>query len=130
GEVVTDFSAMVSRQELAFYTRPHLGNLQKFAPLEPAAPVKPALPSRYHRWIKGVVLDVYDFLGAYAVTCGACQHAIKKLLMPGQRGHKDRLKDLREARASIDRAIELEIERQAAAKPAANPITFRNTYAE
>ena len=37
----------------------------------------------------------------------ATQHAIKKLLQPGDRGHKDKLTDLREALASIERAIQM-----------------------
>ena len=35
-------------------------------------------------------------------------HAVKKLLCAGQRGVKDKLQDLKEARNSINRAIELE----------------------
>ena len=66
--------------------------------------------SKYHRTIKGVQLDVYDVLKAWNVTNPATQHAIKKLLMPGNRGHKDKLTDLKEAYQSIARAIELESE--------------------
>jgi hypothetical protein len=54
-----------------------------------------------------VHLDVYDVLVAFAVTCPAVQHAAKKLLCAGLRGHKDRAKDLREAIKSIERAVEL-----------------------
>ena len=64
--------------------------------------------SKYHRTIKGVQLDVYDVLKAWNVSNPATQHAIKKLLQPGQRGHKDTLQDLNEAQQSIARAIELE----------------------
>lgn len=66
--------------------------------------------SKYHRIIKGKLMDVYDVLSAWGVACPATQHAIKKLLMPGRRGHKTRLQDLREARDAIDRAIALETE--------------------
>ncbi len=51
------------------------------------------------------VLDVYDVIVAYQVTCPARQNAIKKLLCSGQRGHKDTLTDLEEAAVNIDRAI-------------------------
>ena len=61
---------------------------------------------------KGRSIDVYDVLNAFAVTCPAMQHAIKKLLMPGKRGHKSELGDLLEARASVDRAIDLAHERK------------------
>ena len=37
---------------------------------------------------------------------------VKKLLQPGNRGHKDTLTDLREALASIQRAIQIEEQSQ------------------
>lgn len=69
-------------------------------------------PSKYHRQVHGVWLDVYDILTAYGVTNPADAHAIKKMLMPGQRGAKDGIKDRREAIASIERAIRIEEEGQ------------------
>ena len=68
------------------------------------------LESKYSRRIGKEVIDVYDVLMAFNVTNPATQHAIKKLLMPGTRGHKDTLTDLKEAYQSIARAIELESE--------------------
>lgn len=52
-------------------------------------------------------IDVYDVLIMFEVRDPAVQHAVKKLLACGQRGHKDALEDLQEARQSIDRAIEI-----------------------
>lgn len=52
-------------------------------------------------------VDVYDVLQAFNVTCPATQHAVKKLLCTGVRGHKDGGTDLLEAREAITRAIEL-----------------------
>lgn len=52
-------------------------------------------------------IDVYDVLVAFGVTCPARQHAIKKLLRAGQRGQKSVRDDLREAQASIIRALEI-----------------------
>ena len=66
--------------------------------------------NKYVRTIHGVEVDVYDVLNAWEVGCPATQHAIKKLLMPGQRGSKDVLQDLKEAEQAIKRAIELEEE--------------------
>ena len=51
--------------------------------------------------------DVYDVLKAFGVTCPARQHAIKKLLMPGQRGSKSEVQDLDEALVSVSRAIDM-----------------------
>lgn len=65
--------------------------------------------SKYHREIRTETVDVYDVLVAFEVTNPATQHAIKKLLMPGQRGHKDTLQDLQEAQASILRAMDIEL---------------------
>jgi hypothetical protein len=51
--------------------------------------------------------DVYDVLKAFGVTCPARAHAIKKLLLPGQRGAKSEVQDLKEALASVSRAIDM-----------------------
>ena len=61
---------------------------------------------------KGIVDDLYALLDALSATSPATQHAIKKLLMSGVRGNKSELGDLIEARASVDRAIDLACERQ------------------
>lgn len=45
--------------------------------------------SKYTVNIKGTNLDVYDIIASYKITNPAIQHAIKKLLKPGTRGHKD-----------------------------------------
>ena len=64
--------------------------------------------NKYQKEIHGVLVDVYDVLQAFEVSNPAVQHAIKKLLMPGQRGVKTIFDDLNEALASVVRAIELE----------------------
>lgn len=90
-------------------------------PQRPAPEQPPSLTtdrgSKYHRTITqtlpgdthgcSVVVDVYDVLRAFGVTCPATQHAIKKLLCPGQRGSKSAVQDLREAIGSIERSIQL-----------------------
>ena len=55
-----------------------------------------------------VTVDVYDIIDSFGVTCPALQHAIKKILFAGERGHKDKNQDLNEALQSIYRAIQLE----------------------
>ncbi len=59
-----------------------------------------------------LMVDVYDVLKAFNVTCPAQAHAIKKLLCPGERNKGSALDDLKGAEAAILRAIELEIERE------------------
>lgn len=68
---------------------------------------EPPLPSRYHRRIKGVVIDLYDIAEAYGLQGHAEFHAVKKILMAGNRGYKSREQDLAEAEQSIQRAREL-----------------------
>ena len=54
------------------------------------------------------IIDVYDVLEAFGVTCPAMAHAIKKALMPGKRGAKDFYKDANEVLESTGRSIELQ----------------------
>ena len=56
------------------------------------------------QWVEA---DIYSVLVAWSVACPARAHAVKKLLCAGQRGAKSELQDLEEARAAIDRAIQL-----------------------
>jgi len=63
-----------------------------------------------------VTIDVYSVIEAFGVSCPATQHAIKKLLCAGVRGHKNTMTDLREAAAAIDRAIQLEAGREKSKK--------------
>lgn len=65
-------------------------------------------PSKYHVRLNGKWCDVYDVLQAFGVTNPADAHAIKKMLMPGKRGHKGGVQDREEAIQSLRRAIELE----------------------
>ena len=66
--------------------------------------------NKYDREIKpNVFVDVYDVLHAFKVVNPAAQHAIKKLLCSGSRGHKTKEQDLKEALDSIKRAIDLEV---------------------
>ena len=74
----------------------------------PTAEPTPLPPNKYQRTVPSTTIDVYDVLTAYSVTNPATQHAVKKLLQPGNRGHKDTLTDMREALASIQRAIQIE----------------------
>lgn len=61
---------------------------------------------KYSRIIQGIEIDVYDILEAYNVS-HPIGHAIKKLLMAGERGAKGREQDLDEAIMSIKRGKEL-----------------------
>ena len=89
---------------------------QRPAPEQPPAP-NPDRGSKYHRTITqtllgethscSIVVDVYDVLQAFGVTCPALQHAVKKLLCAGLRGAKSATQDISEAANSCRRAIEL-----------------------
>ena len=53
------------------------------------------------------LVDVYDVLVAFEVTCPARAHAIKKLLCAGLRGKGSIKRDLVGAAEAVQRAIEL-----------------------
>ena len=64
----------------------------------------------YNHYFKKVpydYIDVYRVLELFDVTDPAIQHAIKKLLVAGGRGHKDHKKDVREAIASLNRRLQM-----------------------
>ena len=62
----------------------------------------------YKKVPKGVkYIDVYRVLEMFEVTNPSIQHAIKKLLVAGGRGHKDIDKDINEAIDSLKRWIEM-----------------------
>lgn len=68
--------------------------------------------SKYNREIVGlngteVTVDVYRVLDAFKVTDPALQHAIKKMLCTGLRGHKDYLTDIDDSIESLQKAKEL-----------------------
>ena len=68
--------------------------------------------SKYDRKIIGIdgtvtTVDVYRVLDAFGVFDPATQHAIKKMLCMGLRGHKDYLTDLNDSIESMQKAKEL-----------------------
>ena len=54
-----------------------------------------------------VYSDVYDLIRAYNVVDGGCQQALKKILKPGGRGHKDTLTDINESIDALQRSKEM-----------------------
>lgn len=68
--------------------------------------------SKYNREIIGIdgtvtTVDVYRVLDAFGVSDPATQHAVKKMLCMGLRGHKDYLTDLNDSIESLQKAKEL-----------------------
>ena len=68
--------------------------------------------SKYEREIFGIdgtvtTVDVYRVLDAFGVSDPATQHALKKMLCTGLRGHKDYLTDLNDSIDSLQKAKEL-----------------------
>lgn len=57
---------------------------------------------------ESVEADVYAVLKAFAVTCPARAHAVKKLLCAGLRGKGSQVQDLVEARDAVSRAVEMQ----------------------
>lgn len=71
--------------------------------------------SKYMRQIRSclptqdatLTVDVYCVIKAFGITCPAQQHALKKILCPGDRGKGSVVKDLTECIDALHRAIEL-----------------------
>lgn len=69
--------------------------------------------SKYNRELialggEKVEVDVYRVLAAFNVTDPALQHAAKKILCAGLRGHKDRVTDLEDIIDSAQKALVME----------------------
>ena len=56
---------------------------------------------------ESITVDIADIVEAFNMPYMLAQ-AAKKIMLPGERGSKDRLKDLREAAWSIQRQIQIE----------------------
>lgn len=72
--------------------------------------------SKYNREIIGIdgtvtTVDVYRVLDAFGVSDPATQHAVKKMLCMGLRGHKDYLTDLNDSIDSLQKAKELYVQK-------------------
>ena len=63
--------------------------------------------SHYYKRVPYEYIDVYRVLDLFEVYDPAIQHAVKKLLVAGGRGHKDIKKDVHEAIVSLNRRIEM-----------------------
>ena len=59
-------------------------------------------------------VDVYDVLNAWKVTDPCLQHALKKMMMTGNRGHKDERQDLVDIVHSAKRALEMHDQKKGA----------------
>ena len=55
----------------------------------------------------GIWVDVYDVIAAFEVTDGGFQHALKKILACGKRGHKSEEEDRQDIIDSIQRSNEI-----------------------
>jgi len=67
--------------------------------------------NKYPHYFKSVshleTVDVYRVLTLFNVNDPCIQHAIKKLLCAGDRGDKSMIKDITEARDTLNRHLEM-----------------------
>lgn len=75
--------------------------------IKPCVSVPKESGNKYTRTMKGVEFDAYDVIEACGIKCPALQHAAKKVLYTGVRGHKDEEQDLQDIIDSAHRAMEL-----------------------
>jgi len=52
-------------------------------------------------------IDVYRIIDLYELNDPCFQHALKKILVPGQRGHKDLTKDINDIIDTMQRKLEM-----------------------
>jgi len=52
-------------------------------------------------------IDVYRIIDLYELHDPCFQHALKKVLVPGQRGHKDLTKDINDIIDTMKRKLEM-----------------------
>ena len=68
---------------------------------------------KYPHYFKDVTnlseVDIYQVCKLFDIkdSSGCLQHAIKKLLVSGNRGYKDNLQDIKEARDTLNRYLEI-----------------------
>lgn len=63
---------------------------------------------QYFKSVKGLqFIDIYRVLKLFGVVDNEIGHAVKKLLAPGQRGVKEKVQDIKEAIASLERHLEM-----------------------
>lgn len=80
----------------------------------------------YHKYVGHLkYVDVYRVLALFSVTDPCIQHAVKKLLVPGKRtAGKSREQDIREAIASLNRALQMLAEDDQPVEVAFDPQTI------
>lgn len=83
--------------------------------------------SHYYKKIPDGVshVDVYRVLELFDVKNPAIQHAVKKLLVAGDRGFKDSVKDVKEAIVSLERWVEMREEEDSVERKAQKTVFSR-----
>ena len=109
-ELVTAFNWQNTNEGVEIWSDVDIGDFDSFREFYKCPTINQVVTNKYQVYIKGTPCDVYDVINAYGVCNPGIQHAIKKLLMPGKRGYKDKIHDLLDAKKSIVRAINLENE--------------------
>ena len=76
-------------------------------------PSEEALPPERNKYMREILpdvwVDVYDVISAFEVTDGGMQHALKKILATGKRGHKTETEDRVDILESVRRSNEIHI---------------------
>jgi len=101
-----------------------VSEIERVHPAPPAPSAGPAEPSvrkhsHYFKRSPGTLVDVYRVGRMFNVNDPALFHALKKILLPGERGGgKSVEKDIEEARDSLIRFLEMQAEDAAASEVA------------
>jgi hypothetical protein len=69
--------------------------------------------SHYKKDVKHLdYIDVYRIINLYELNDPCFQHALKKILVPGARGHKDLTKDINDIIDTMQRKLEMLVENE------------------
>lgn len=110
GEIIKVLDVFAMQSDYEDGTRPTNSILEvKTLTPEKIAIIVNQKRNHYSREIlPGVWVDVYDVLEAFKTDRPCVDHAAKKLLAPGKRGHKDYITDIQNAIDTLQRELQIQ----------------------
>lgn len=103
--------------EIEITDLPHRDDYERGELYAPADFVSPQ-PEKYRHYFKNVshldYIDAYRLIELYDITCPVQQHILKKSLAAGERGAKNKARDMQEIADSASRWLQMREEDQAA----------------
>lgn len=110
GEIIKVLDVFAMRSDYDDGTRPtnSIPEVKTLTPEQIAIIVKQERNHYSREILPGVWVDVYDVLEAFKTDRPCVDHAAKKLLAPGKRGHKDYITDIQNAIDTLQRELQIQ----------------------